>query len=366
MSRLTPRRRTAAVAASVGAVTALAVLAAPSAPATASVTASADQQASGSDTGRAGLSAAREARGLERSLGTSGAGVWMNDAGRMVVNVTDKAAARVVRADGAAVRVVDNSTRELNRVSGKLSDKITTPGTAWAVDARSNNVLVTIAATVPKTKQARVERIADRFADATRVKEVAGAFSTRISGGDAIWGAGGRCSLGFNVTDGSSDYFLTAGHCTNIISDWYADSGGSQYLGSTVGSSFPGNDYGIVAYAGVGGAGSVNLYNGSTQDITTAATPSVGQTVYRSGSTTGLHSGRVLALNATVNYAEGQVSGLIQTNVCAEPGDSGGALFAGSVAMGLTSGGSGNCSSGGQTFFQPVVEPLNVYGVSVY
>ncbi|MEU0296361.1 serine protease, partial [Streptomyces cavourensis] len=33
---------------------------------------------------------------------------------------------------------------------------------------------------------------------------------------------------------------------------------------------------------------------------------------------------------------------------------------------GLTSGGSGNCSSGGTTFFQPVVEALNAYGVSVY
>ena len=368
MSTLNPRRRTAAVAASVGAATALAVLVAPSSPATASTTAS--STASGTervaDTGRAGLNAAREARGLERSVGSSGAGVWMKTAGRMVVNVTSRAAARTVRGDGAAVRVVDNSTRELNRVTAKLSDRVTTPGTAWAVDARSNKVLVTIDSTVSRTKQARVERIADRFAGATRVKEVAGSFSTRISGGDAIWGAGGRCSLGFNVTDGANDYFLTAGHCTNIISDWFADSGGSQYLGSTVGSSFPGNDYGIVAYAGVGGAGSVNLYNGSTQDITTAATPSVGQTVFRSGSTTGLHSGRVLALNATVNYAEGQVSGLIQTNVCAEPGDSGGSLFAGSVAMGLTSGGSGNCSSGGQTFFQPVVEPLNVYGVSVY
>lgn len=72
------------------------------------------------------------------------------------------------------------------------------------------------------------------------------------------------------------------------------------------------------------------------------------------------------ALNATVNYAEGSVSGLIQTNVCAEPGDSGGSLFAGNTALGLTSGGSGNCSSGGTTFFQPVTEALSVYGVSVY
>ena len=85
-----------------------------------------------------------------------------------------------------------------------------------------------------------------------------------------------------------------------------------------------------------------------------------------SGSTTGVHSGTVQALNATVNYAEGQVRGLIQTNVCAEPGDSGGSLFSGNTAIGLTSGGSGNCTWGGTTFFQPVTEALSVYGVSVY
>ena len=50
----------------------------------------------------------------------------------------------------------------------------------------------------------------------------------------------------------------------------------------------------------------------------------------------------------------------------AEPGDSGGSLFDGTAAIGLTSGGSGNCTFGGRTFFQPVTEPLSVYGVSVY
>jgi streptogrisin B len=103
-------------------------------------------------------------------------------------------------------------------------------------------------------------------------------------------------------------------------------------------------------------------------DITRAATPSVGTTVIRDGSTTGTHSGRVTALNATVNYGGGDiVSGLIQTTVCAEPGDSGGALYGSNgTAYGLTSGGSGNCSSGGTTFFQPVTEALSAYGVSVY
>ena len=87
----------------------------------------------------------------------------------------------------------------------------------------------------------------------------------------------------------------------------------------------------------------------------------------RDGSTTGVHSGTVTALNVTVRYqGGGTVSGMIQTNVCAEPGDSGGPLYDGSKAVGITSGGSGNCSSGGTTFFQPVTEAVNAYGVTVF
>ena len=109
----------------------------------------------------------------------------------------------------------------------------------------------------------------------------------------------------------------------------------------------------------------VDLYNGSTQEITSAATPTVGQAVQRSGSTTQVHDGTVTGLDATVNYQEGSVSGLIQTDVCAEPGDSGGALFDGESAIGLTSGGSGDCSAGGETFFQPVPEALKAYGAQI-
>jgi streptogrisin B len=134
-------------------------------------------------------------------------------------------------------------------------------------------------------------------------------------------------------------------------------------LGTNVGYSFPGNDYALVKYTN----SSVSHPSAvGSQTISSAATPSVGATVYRRGSTTGTHSGRVTALNATVHYSSGEtVSGLIQTTVCAEGGDSGGPLYAGSVAYGLTSGGSGDCTSGGTTFFQPVTEALSAYGVSV-
>ncbi len=60
-------------------------------------------------------------------------------------------------------------------------------------------------------------------------------------------------------------------------------------------------------------------------------------------------------------------SGPVRTTVCAEPGDSGGPLYSNSgIAYGLTSGGSGNCRTGGTTFFQPVTEALSAYRVSVY
>ena len=199
-----------------------------------------------------------------------------------------------------------------------------------------------------------------------RVERIEGSLSTTVSGGQAIYGGGYRCSLGFNVRSGSTYYFLTAGHCTNLATTWYANSGQTSTLGTRAGTSFPGNDYGIVRYTTSPGAGNVYLYNGSYREITGAGNAYVGQSVTRSGSTTGVYSGTVQALNATVNYAEGSVSGLIRTNVCAQQGDSGGALFAGNTALGLTSGGSGNCTTGGTTYFQPVTEPLNAYGVSIY
>ncbi|MGW2211534.1 S1 family peptidase [Streptomyces sp. NPDC001781] len=235
------------------------------------------------------------------------------------------------------------------------------PGTAWAVDSKTNRVLVTVDSTVSQAEIAKIKRQAG--ADKLTIKRTAGKFNKLITGGDAIYGGAYRCSLGFNVRSGSTYYFLTAGHCGEVASTWYGNSAKTTVLGTNVGYSFPGNDFALVRYTNSSIAHPSAV---GSQTISSAATPAVGTTVTRRGSTTGTHSGRVTALNATVNYGGGDiVSGLIQTTVCAEGGDSGGPLYGGSVAYGLTSGGSGDCTSGGTTFFQPVTEALSYYGVTL-
>ena len=271
-----------------------------------------------------------------------------------------------MRAIGATPKLVKFSSTALNNITRSLDSSARIPGTAWAVDPTTDQVLVSLDQSVTGAKQAKITAIVNKFGSAARIEHVAGTFSKYIAGGDAIYGGQYRCSLGFNVRSGSTYYFLTAGHCGNIASTWYSNSSHTSVLGNTVGSSFPGNDYAIVQYTnGTIPPGTVDLYPGS-QDITSAGNAYVGESVKRSGSTTHVHSGSVTALNSTVNYAEGTVYGLIRTTVCAEGGDSGGPLFNGTIALGLTSGGSGNCTSGGTTYFQPVTEPLSVYGVSVY
>jgi len=309
----------------------------------------------------------KAADALSAQLGAAGAGVYY-EAGELTAAVTTKAALRTARAAGASAHLVENSSADLAAVMKKLNATAKVPGSSWAVDVAANQVLVSVDSTVMGADLAKIEAAVAKLGSRATLETVAGEFTPAIAGGQAIYGGQYRCSLGFNVVSGSTYYFLTAGHCGEVASTWYSNSAHTTLLGTNVGYSFPVNDYALVKYTGsVTPEGSVYLYNGSYQDITSAGTPTVGQTVYRSGSTTGVHSGRVTALNATVNYDDGtSVSGTIRTTVCAESGDSGGSLYAGTVAYGLTSGGSGDCSRGGITYYQTVPEALSVYGVSVF
>ncbi|MEU9345695.1 S1 family peptidase [Streptomyces sp. NPDC048278] len=302
---------------------------------------------------------------LAADLGTDAAGTYYDARSKnLVVNVLDGTAAKAVEAAGAKARVVANSLAALDGARTALKQDATIPGTSWATDPVGNKVVVTADRTVTGTDLAKLTKVVDGLGRKVELRHSKGEFKPFIAGGDAISGSGGRCSLGFNVVKDGQPYFLTAGHCTEAISTW-SDSAGNV-IGQNAQSSFPGNDFGLVKYtSAVDHPSEVDLYDGSAQQITGAAEATVGMKVTRSGSTTQVHGGTVTGLDATVNYSEGTVGGLIQTDVCAEPGDSGGSLFSGSSAIGLTSGGSGDCTSGGETFFQPVTEALSATGARI-
>ena len=294
---------------------------------------------------------------IAKTLDKGYAGAWV-DGTKLFVAVTDKAGAAEVRAAGATAVTVDRTLGQLDRLATKAYRAAPEAKVAATyVDVESNSVVMEVAEGAKGAVAAAVKR-AGISAGTVSLVEVAEMPRTFINviGGNAYYIGGSRCSVGFSATGG----FVTAGHCGSRGASTSQPSGTFQV------SSFPGNDYG---YVNVGSddnpIGAVNNYSGGTVGVAGSSPAPVGSSVCRSGSTTGWHCGTIQALNSSVTYPQGTVSGLIRTNVCAEPGDSGGSLLAGQQAQGLTSGGSGNCSSGGTTYFQPVNEALSAANVSL-
>ncbi|MDT0309536.1 S1 family peptidase [Streptomyces sp. DSM 44917] len=240
------------------------------------------------------------------------------------------------------------------------------PGTAWAVDRASGRVRVTAGPEVPASALAALRREAGDLAPALALERAAAPLRPFVSGGERVYSPGGQCTAGFNTVSGSAAYLLTAGHCTTGLPTWYTDPALTIPIGPSVGSSFPGNDFGLIRYTNpaVPHPGTV-VCNGREVDITGWRNATVGMTIWIA-TPTGCRSGTVTGVNFTVNYGGGQiVSGLTRTNACAEPGDSGAPAFSAPYAIGLVSGGSGNCSVGGTTYLQPVGEALAAYGLTL-
>jgi len=296
------------------------------------------------------------------SLGDAFGGAWIDQAsGKLTVAVTKPG----LSVTGADTQVVKNSLTQLNGTKSVL-DLMTAPAaiTSWRVDAKSNSVVVEVNKNVRDAAAESFIATAKSIGSTVKVEEVTESPTPLydLRGGEAIYMGGGRCSLGFSVTGG----YVTAGHCGTTGT---AVSGSNRVAqGTFAGSVFPGNDYAWVRTNAnwtprpwVNRSGSNVIVKGSTQ-------AAVGSQICRSGSTTGWRCGTVQAFNQTVNYPQGQVRGLTRTNACAEGGDSGGSWVAGSgfgQAQGVTSGGSGNCSSGGTTYFQPVNPILSRYGLTL-
>ncbi|NEC49017.1 S1 family peptidase [Actinospica acidiphila] len=323
---------------------------------------------------KARLAAEGEATALapkvRETAGSAYGGAWFDaDSGKLTVAVTTDAGTSTVRAlreSGAAVRTVEHTERQLDSAKSRL-DRLDAPAgvASWAVDPVANAVVVNVVEDAQGDNDVRAFVAKARAAGPVTVRTVADAPSTLAAGtvgGDPYYTGNVRCSIGFSVHGG----FVTAGHCGGAgqqVRGW-----DGSYIGNFQGSSFPGDDY---AWVNVGsGWWTVPVVLGwgtvSDQLVRGSAEAPVGASICRSGSTTHWHCGRVLAKNETVNYAQGAVHQMTKTSVCAEGGDSGGSFISGDQAQGVTSGGWGNCFSGGETWFQPVNEILNRYGLTLH
>lgn len=312
--------------------------------------------------------AARTVDGKARhAAGAAYGGSWFDaESGRLTVAVTDRAKADAVEATGATVRQVRHSARQLDAAMARI-DKLTAPDgvSSWHVDPKANTVVVNVVAAQKDDEDVRAFVTRARATGPVTVEETARAPRTLAAGtvgGDPYYTGNVRCSIGFSVHGG----FVTAGHCGGAgqsVSGW-----DGSYIGNFQGSSFPDNDY---AWVNVGsGWWTVPVVLGwgtvSDQLVRGSAEAPVGASICRSGSTSHWHCGTVLAKNETVNYSQGAVHQMTKTNACAEPGDSGGSFISGDQAQGVTSGGWGNCSSGGETWYQPINEILNRYGLTLH
>jgi hypothetical protein len=158
-------------------------------------------------------SAAQTGTELVSRLGTSRtAGSWIGDDGREVVAVTDQDAAAQVRKAGATAKVVPHNMDELKSATGTLRSAPRVAGTAWAVDYRTNEVVVRADSTVSAADWQRLTQVAEGIGGFVRMERTEGTFTPRINGALPILSTGGRCSAGFNVTDWQQDFILTAGH----------------------------------------------------------------------------------------------------------------------------------------------------------
>jgi streptogrisin C len=304
--------------------------------------------------------AGRTSARLAAQTGSEFGGAWLADDGTTLkIAITDRDAADEVEAAGAEPVLVKRSEQALDTAKEKLDAARSAAGdlTGWYVDPASNKVVVVAQPGDTEdawafAAEAGVSRSAVTVTEQERPKPL-----VDVRGADAyIINGNARCSVGFSVVGG----FVTAGHCGPVGARTSTQQGQAQ--GTVRASVFPGSaDMGFVEVNGdFTPQPVVNDFQGNLLPVAGNTEAPVGAAICRSGSTTGTRCGVIQAKNQTVNYPEGAVTGLTQTDVCAEGGDSGGPWLSGDQAQGVTSGGSGNCTVGGTTFFQPLNEILAV------
>ncbi|MFJ8533914.1 alpha-lytic protease prodomain-containing protein [Streptomyces sp. NPDC093591] len=305
---------------------------------------------------------------LRNALGEHFAGAWLRGAtsAELTVATTHAADVSAIKAQGAKAAVVKRPLTELRAVKKKLDTaaaRVKTHDTpVWYVDVPANRVVVQATKRSAATAFIKAAGVDDKGVG-VRVSAKRPRLLADLVGGDAYYIEGSaRCSIGFSVTKDQQQGFASAGHCGGP-GDSTAGSNMAEQ-GTFQASTFPEKDMSWVAVNSDWTAtADVKGEDGQRTQVTGSVQALVGASICRSGSTTGWHCGTIEQHDTSVSYSQGTVNGVTETTVCAEPGDSGGPYVSGTQAQGVTSGGSGDCTDGGTTFYQPINPILSDFGL---
>ena len=172
-----------------------------------------------------------------------------------------------------------------------------------------------------------------------------GQIDALLIGGDYFNGS--RCVIGYNAYNAAGDRFVITSGCTS--------------------NGLPGPvpappDSTSTAYIRAGG--------GLLTVSPVLATAPIGATVCMSGPVGGLRCGYVQAMNVTISYPGGVITGLTRTSVCAYPGETGSPFFWPNggriIAQGVLVSASGSCSTGGVSYFKPILPILSAHSLTLF
>lgn len=292
---------------------------------------------------------------------------WDPDTDVLAVSVTDAAAVEAVEATGAEAEVLTHDPDRLaSAVEALNQTRIPEGVVSWYGDPFEGTIVIEALDPVQAWDLVEATGVPTEMVRVARVDEPVAPYA-QVIGGHLYRTSTSRCTIGFSVIAANGqEGFVTAGHCGSAGEPVESTPPGGT--GRFLHSHFPGSDIGFVAVdPGWELTPWVARY-GSTPHLTImgSAQAPIGSAVCRSGPTTGWQCGTLQARNQTVNYPEGAVFGLTRTNLCAEPGDSGGPVVVGDQAQGIVSGGSGNCSTGGLTYYQELLPALNTWNMTLY
>ena len=305
----------------------------------------------------------------QRQFPQAFAGAWLNDAGNAVVALASGPGADQAReaaqSAGFEVRNVAKSESALRGEKTAFENWL-----AAAPPEIANLVRGVVIDTVNNAIAVRVEQAGlplPSFIDPSRVvvtappvagervdlsaTPVAGDGNGALAGGDAYASVVGRsslrCSLGFNGTDRAGNVInISAGHCNPDIGSAAAvyelngDRAGAQ-LGTFQKSVLGEQDYSIIRVNDNARArfenNLVRVPGNAPIAVDGVATPVVGAPVCKSGARTGFSCGIINGVDQTVQVGDRQLTQSFSANICALPGDSGGAIVTGRLALGISS-----------------------------